>query len=1084
MSQQQVPSLSEIRTEYELYEYLRDGSELCRMIGVVTEKRILDGIVYRVNNIATLEEKNISLFLNVVEQKLGLPRVFGGHGSKVLQKFATFYVALLGLSRVSEKIEKMYKIPKFHCSRRKTAVYFEDNNYKANEIQGYREADYEQSLDILGIKMSPTSLDQAIEVMISCNARFLTKILEPLKHCEERNTNDLLKREFFQAFQLEKLIELHENIRYQFEKLEYSYIEIGKIFEEVKDDILIYSNIGAQMMIAMGFFADQMSENEDAIKAVKELEKREDISIKELAQSIPHYAMKFPPVLESVRFWAYQERRTHVEPEARKAHQLIVDIVDQTKRVSADFQYSAAMQKYVEEIHGIDEFSQFGVLVKEVNDVEFSLGSHGDNFKNVDLLITDECVIVLDLKVKVLYKRGIFGNVKRVLLPDQKERIFAHCFQIKYFDQIVCRKKDETNLRFLWVKRIKDLRIDETNSFALKMSKDLAFEIEPELRKYHERNTAPVQEGSNHEGHLYRRYRGRGDLAECGLRCGECQQLMQGLLFFGINCKTCKEIFHEECFSADKSESLSEDEDGDDEKIEDAIYYIIQKRFDLVLEDFFVPGVDETRAEELLSKRQFGAFLMISTGTAKWLIVKEQDRLGSYEIKKIKVHGGTLYFLEKGTSAPNVVDLISKHRRTHLLLTPIRLNDNDETEQDDKEVVSVEEVKEYQSEHVETHSSYFWGHITAKEAEDLLKESPPGSFLLRKKDDEFRLSWKSFGLKLHHAVIQNVHGGFRGIPGLRANVTFKSLDMLVAYYQAFDSSVNVALGSPLLKEADQDEGKDLQRDQDSTRVPGFQGNLSDKGAKEMLVGKPHGTYLVQKNSKGNYTVTYKHNHRVLHLKLVMEGNDYLVKLPDNETVSATSLGRVIDKLRLKGLFSMPLQDLDLSSSNHNDKNEDQILRSRYKRSQSTIFIGGNYRSEVERREVFSTVRPKTVPAKKSKCAELQNEEKPDKDDDDGDQKEFKFFHNIKKTEARGMLFDKPEGTWILYYTKDTQEMIAFKAADNEVKYMKLISTPSGFVLNQDDDPVELEELIFKLQGEGFLKKQLTDYEESGDEEDC
>ena len=83
-----------------------------------------------------------------------------------------------------------------------------------------------------------------------------------------------------------------------------------------------------------------------------------------------------------------------------------------------------------------------------------------------------------------------------------------------------------------------------------------------------------------------------------------------------------------------------------------------------------------------------------------------------------------------------------------------------------------------------------------------------------------------------------------------------------------------------------------------------------------------------------------------------------------------------------------------------------------------------------------------------------------------------------------MLFDKPEGTWILYYTKDTQEMIAFKAADNEVKYMKLISTPTGFILNQDDDPVGLEELIFKLQGEGFLKKQLTDYEESGDEEDC
>ena len=43
----QVPNLSEIRTEFELYTYLKDGTELCRAIGLATQGRVLDGIFYR-----------------------------------------------------------------------------------------------------------------------------------------------------------------------------------------------------------------------------------------------------------------------------------------------------------------------------------------------------------------------------------------------------------------------------------------------------------------------------------------------------------------------------------------------------------------------------------------------------------------------------------------------------------------------------------------------------------------------------------------------------------------------------------------------------------------------------------------------------------------------------------------------------------------------------------------------------------------------------------------------------------------------------------------------------------------------------
>ena len=56
-----------MKTEYELYTYLKDGTELCRLIGLLTTGQVLVGIIYRPNNITTLEEKNISLFLSHVD---------------------------------------------------------------------------------------------------------------------------------------------------------------------------------------------------------------------------------------------------------------------------------------------------------------------------------------------------------------------------------------------------------------------------------------------------------------------------------------------------------------------------------------------------------------------------------------------------------------------------------------------------------------------------------------------------------------------------------------------------------------------------------------------------------------------------------------------------------------------------------------------------------------------------------------------------------------------------------------------------------------------------------------------------------
>ena len=319
-------------------------------------------------------------------------------------------------------------------------------------------------------------------------------------------------------------------------------------------------------------------------------------------------------------------------------------------------------------------------------------------------------------------------------------------------------------------------------------------------------------------------------------------------------------------------------------------------------------------------------------------------------------------------------------------------------------------------------------------------------------------------------------------------VTFKSLDLLVAHFQKYDRSSNVALGSPLLREVD----SELQRGQNSAKVPGFQGTLSAREAEGMLLIKPQGTYLVRRNMRGNYKVSYKYNNKVLHLKIGARGNGYHA-VTHKERVSASSLGRMIDKLKLKGLFTFPLQEVDLSHASflhintmlpNDQENEGDGLRRPFRR-QATIGNGEISRiRKFEDEDPVFEARPSSVPTRKSakNLINMENNLVPDNEDAAADEVEFKFLHNINKTEAKGILFDKPEGTWILYYTKDTKERIAFKAND-KVEQMDIISKPDGFAFNQDDDPVKMEELIYKLQGEGILKQQLTSYEydESEDE---
>ena len=71
-------------------------------------------------------------------------------------------------------------------------------------------------------------------------------------------------------------------------------------------------------------------------------------------------------------------------------------------------------------------------------------------------------------------------------------------------------------------------------------------------------------------------------------------------------------------------------------------------------------------------------------------------------------------------------------------------------------------------------------------------------------------------------------------------------------------------------------------------------------------------------------------------------------------------------------------------------------------------------------------------------------------------KELTFLDNLNRMEAKGMLANKPVGSWILYYTSNCSERIAYKAVDKVVN-IKIFRVSSGFSLTQDDkEAVPLE----------------------------
>ena len=154
-------------------------------------------------------------------------------------------------------------MPKFEAKNKSTITRYEDDIYEnggGDEEAEIYDQIYSQQVDSAG-EISPQGLDMAVKELVDFNNSFINKVLENIKNnFESKPSTVLLKREFFSIFMIDDLLRLHRRLKEKLEVLVHSYVEIGNIFEELKDDFLIYCKITARMRTALDFLCDQMAE--------------------------------------------------------------------------------------------------------------------------------------------------------------------------------------------------------------------------------------------------------------------------------------------------------------------------------------------------------------------------------------------------------------------------------------------------------------------------------------------------------------------------------------------------------------------------------------------------------------------------------------------------------------------------------------------------------------------------------------------------------------------------------------------------------------------------------------------------------
>ena len=883
-----------MQSEYGLYVYLKDGVELCRTIGLIVNGKVPEGIIYETNNIPALEQENLALFLKIVTKEFPKFKPKKGNSKEIREGFSKFHLfnlALFGLSKLSKEISDKYSIPPFSSSGKMTKGFFDEENYKVNDVyskeplqevsdSGFNEVNTKYGNMI--VRKEGTGVNFAVAELAQFNRKIMDNVLRELKKSGESTApgHNFLREKVFPGLRMDALLERHKQVGDILEDIQYSYTDLGSAFERIQGLFLAYSEVLVDSKSAMQAILNRVSEIECGRNKRDGPANQEELcNLREVISHIeflPILLRMWPSALAAVESEADHEQRFDIKQEAGKARNCMEVLLECVSKVAKDSEYITAMDNFSIRINSIptNDLHQYGILHKVIENVDYKSGSnwHEAVESKHDLLLFDEYIVVLKLESTI----------------GERQYQYVEEFKLNQCPNTsVSSEHGGNKMRWVWFGR------QSTGpAFTVHVPSSHAFDLEALFKQFIEASKSKISSAdhSNHSLKKYKAKRSHYDFydydSDQSLRCGYCLQLFCGLLVSGIWCVDCSKIYHHGCFTKEKEEieTLSRDLPEDPENL------------DLELSDFDLTFHTKEEITETFQSSAPGTFALVSCEKSyeQELVRKDMNNdLRYYQIKSVVMKGHNMFFIEEGTSDQSILGLVKKHRRSHNFLFPINAANDDDSPK-----------------------IRFYGTMNAREATNLLKQKPIGTWILRYNDKgEPRLSVQT-QRSVAHVVFQRSSRGFHWSTLDSDPLSFDTLVTKVKEHLALrdtqmvphldttspddDERTNIKPTCEVPEKADVEEKQGSNQEPFSLNY--FHGTMTALEAEEKLFRMPPWTFVLRKSLDNAYWISYKGRAKISHIEIGFTSGKFRAS-----NMSSTSITDLLEKLVNQAAFSRPLQ---------------------------------------------------------------------------------------------------------------------------------------------------------------------------------
>ena len=409
----------------------------------------------------------------------------------------------------------------------------------------------------------PNNLENSFADFIKSHRKYLNTCLLNIKeNFEEKSKIYILNVHFFPHLHLDTLIELHTTLDTKLGELDSDRKKISIIFEKLEKKFLIYAKVLPKIDSLRVFLEERLKKNPEFKKELNDLTKdskkternKDGDSLLELILKIPQHIMRYAsPYLEEVVKQARENSVNDIEFEAKKAQDLMSNLVKHLNDFTDDYNNIIKVED-LEEAHDFS-LRTFGRIHLDMPNVDAIIKSKES--QKCKLYILSEALLLIKHEPNGKRPNSMFANGAQT--NEERKSMVAGLFKLRDAYEIIGNKQELT----IYLRSFDNkIRVHNDKDFKIKLSNENDYlNVLNNLKERDSRiqQLASIKPNSFHSKCIYKIFQNKitSDYQqEDHKKCFECKNYLGGKILVGVDCLTCGNIYHVECFQNENEESF------------------------------------------------------------------------------------------------------------------------------------------------------------------------------------------------------------------------------------------------------------------------------------------------------------------------------------------------------------------------------------------------------------------------------------------------------------------------------------------------------------------------------------------------